>query len=732
MSFPESSLPRAPFSESKAESEKATLPHFIKPSVLERLSQGRFVAKRKDKPTLDVPFLGDRRSPLSPLALTKACLALDASVFQWFRQPLLDMGYALNHPEYKVLLLGSEQPEELTQLGRGLLELVGGDRQQVLWYRSGGGERWEQVLQFFMAWTCTLAQTLHTAASENSAVSSLLSPSDESANTYWSETDLSVLLEQFEASLEALAKAPLLVVLDQCQHWVNERNQLISPPIKRLLNVFLRYPNVKVLLLGTQLPYQDLVKLRQEQVFDYWVASAQPQELAQQWQQLQQASSRQEGLNVSGEWSRWKRWIEAEACPRWLLQWAFRLYESLATLNKTTQEALQEKLPPPYGPGKDVSTLLEGLWQVSLSLQPEGEAAALTRWLLVLGSNRIGLPLSQWQAQGERLFPALRQTPLVQQLPALEGLLQWATPPQYVLQQVQKCRLRDKEKDPSQWEPWFRLRHEARFLAEQSIFELSGPEQQRLHRTWIQFYQQQQQRLQLGEPIFSIDLLESETHYHQSRLQEGVSLLEASAFEAQQQSTSSPSLSPDISFEKENASTKQKTWVKPASGLKASHRLQNTLKEPDALRIPSSETEASEKPQNEADDSAMPKPSATKTFSKSLQIPAPPYVAAPHTHFERATPAGIITPLPEDLETLVSQAYQYQRNAQAPEAYQTWLTVLKASQGRVSVLQQSQWLVILGDLCAGPLKRAEHAQRYYQKAYECLERYPKKDEAFRP
>src|SRR5207253_2940217 len=63
---------------------------------------------------------------------------------------------------------------------------------------------------------------------------------------------------QLDQLIRSMADMPLLLVIDNLEYLVDSSLRLNSHPFKEVLNFLLKYPNIKMILIGERLPYADL------------------------------------------------------------------------------------------------------------------------------------------------------------------------------------------------------------------------------------------------------------------------------------------------------------------------------------------------------------------------------------------------------------------------------------------------------------------------------------------
>jgi tetratricopeptide (TPR) repeat protein len=231
-----------------AAGQPETLPsalQFISAGVLQRLAEGSFVPNRRSKP--GNMTLSDRRDTISPLAVTKRCVRYEPRVFENRKSDILRMAEHLNHPDRKIILLSGDQGSGKTSLARGLIELMGGGNEQLLWFDVTRHTDFTDITDFLIQYVTYIGAALsRTPQLTGTKLGKGGQPSDAQR------------LEQLETLLSDVEDVPLLIVIDNVEHIVDAEFRIHSPPLKETLNFLLSFPNIKMMLLGERLPYADL------------------------------------------------------------------------------------------------------------------------------------------------------------------------------------------------------------------------------------------------------------------------------------------------------------------------------------------------------------------------------------------------------------------------------------------------------------------------------------------
>jgi tetratricopeptide (TPR) repeat protein len=239
----------------------------IRPQIIERLAAGRFVARRQSEA---MPLnLADRRDQLSPLAVIKRCIRYEPAVFDNRSRQLLEIAALLNHPENRVIMLSGAQGSGKTSLARGVVELMGGGAEQALWFDVHRYTDAQELIGFLVEYV----QYLHPEAAAGGLPLIGTTGLDPLAWLDW--------------LLEHLEPMPLLLVIDNVEHLVNDQYQLRSHPLKQALNALVTLPQIRLMLLGEVLPLADIT-VQPPLVQTYKVGGLQPNDWVSLMQRLDQ------------------------------------------------------------------------------------------------------------------------------------------------------------------------------------------------------------------------------------------------------------------------------------------------------------------------------------------------------------------------------------------------------------------------------------------------------------
>lgn len=234
---------------------------FISPAIIERIENGSFVPARRSYPDLK---MDDRRNVLSPLAVTKRCIRYDPNVFYHRQSLILRMARALNKSMKKIVLVGGPQGIGKTSLVRGLIEVMGSQREQLLWFDVNRHTDFEEIIQFLIQYITYICSAVGDANSPINLPAVDVSGKEEP-------------IRKLEALINRVGSMPLLLVLDNVEYIVDAELRFNSYPFKEMLNFLLAFPNIKMVLIGERLPYADMSP-NQEGVEDVQVEGLQEQD----------------------------------------------------------------------------------------------------------------------------------------------------------------------------------------------------------------------------------------------------------------------------------------------------------------------------------------------------------------------------------------------------------------------------------------------------------------------
>jgi hypothetical protein len=519
----------------------------ILPGVLKRLAAGQFVPQRKHESfymgakETSQPETGEseRRDHISPLAVAKRCLRYEPDVFRLRHHHLLEVAYALNDPNRKLVMLAGAAASGKTAFCRALLELIGGAGQQVLWYNVQAHDEARDVMQYL----AHLANYLTTVSATASPAPSEAKPPEQAAlasntatfnDAHASEAHLWQALQHLAQQLEQLRHLPLLLVLDNMQHLVDERQHFRSRWLREVLNTFLNAPNVKIILVGSRLPYADL-QAAWECVLDYTL----PELSYEQFLSLMQGERRaaeEAGAHTANAHTEnvdpaLRSLIDASllqvlykaSCGQLGLTRMLAYYARYTSVNLNSFASFYQQQASRTASPQQSYKLLLAFLQPRLSWEEKG-------WLGLLACIRSTWPLTALQNLGQKLYPSFieEERQLKAQLAPKSLIKPWLRtdlPPQQVLtylQALEQEKASEKVKPKASKQPiklglelWvegiaaLQLAWQAQ-TPEQSKTQ-QEPEQQRLHRALEGVYQAQ---LEAADPWLNPNHAAEERRYH--------------------------------------------------------------------------------------------------------------------------------------------------------------------------------------------------------------------------
>lgn len=208
--------------------------YFIQPSIVERLLNGQFVARRRQSRSYRIR---DRRNVLSPLNVTRRAIRYEPLVYQNRKEELVQAIQALNHPEKKLLLVSGPTGRGKTSFIRMIVEMMGGGTEQLLWFEVSRHTDYDEVVRFLVESMTELCRSMQGAIQV-----------PERADP----------VRTLEALLQHAAGFPILIVIDNIEHLVTPDRSIRSRELKDALNFLLSFPNVKMILAGKLLPSTDM------------------------------------------------------------------------------------------------------------------------------------------------------------------------------------------------------------------------------------------------------------------------------------------------------------------------------------------------------------------------------------------------------------------------------------------------------------------------------------------
>jgi hypothetical protein len=216
---------------------------FINEKILKRLIEGSFVPERRSNP--GKTKLADRRDTISPLAVAKRCVRYEPQVFYQRKDLVLRVADHLNNSTKKMVLVTGQQGSGKTSLVRGVVELMGGGDEQLLWFDINIHTDFDEIIQFLIENITYICAALSIDEAPKEGVSPLKAGPLEP-------------MDQLEYHLRKVSHIPLLIVVDNIEYIVDPEYRIHSYSLKEFLNFLLSFPNIKMVLLGDRLPYADI------------------------------------------------------------------------------------------------------------------------------------------------------------------------------------------------------------------------------------------------------------------------------------------------------------------------------------------------------------------------------------------------------------------------------------------------------------------------------------------
>ncbi len=214
---------------------------FIGSAVIERVVNGTFVPDRRAQ---GKPGIQDRRNIISPLAVTRRCIRYEPNVFLHRKAIILSMAEALNSADKKIILVGGPQGIGKTSLIRGVIEMMGSQREQLLWFDVNRHTDFEEIIQFLIQYITYICQAYGTPVQQ---------PASGATGMPGGEP-----IRRLEALIRSVSDMPLLIVIDNAEYIVDSELRFNSYPFKEMLNFLLGFPNIKMVIGGERLPFAEL------------------------------------------------------------------------------------------------------------------------------------------------------------------------------------------------------------------------------------------------------------------------------------------------------------------------------------------------------------------------------------------------------------------------------------------------------------------------------------------
>lgn len=222
-----------------ASPEQNTQPRgqFVLAHVLDRLISGRFVADRKSAISLKD---AERRQVFSPLNVTRRAIRYEPLVFSTRKSLIIQAAQVLNDDIHKLLMVIGPPGRGKTAFVRGLVELLGGGKQQLLWFDVSPHTDQDEIVRFLIEYMTYVCREFGAHHQDHEAL---------------------IHEDPIEALMALMAQSsdiPIVIVIDNVERLVSSRNTLRSVELRDTLNFLLGYDNVKLVLSGTKMPLSDM------------------------------------------------------------------------------------------------------------------------------------------------------------------------------------------------------------------------------------------------------------------------------------------------------------------------------------------------------------------------------------------------------------------------------------------------------------------------------------------
>lgn len=449
---------------------------FISPTLIERIENGSFVPARRSKPDT---AQSERRNVLSPLAVTKRCIRYEPKVFYHRKPYILKMARSLNQPETKIVLVAGPQGAGKTSLVRGLIEVMGSQHEQLLWFDVNRHSDFEEIIQFLIQYITYVCANVPGVAEQTGGEPNL---SEEP-------------LKRLEALISRVSDMPLLLVLDNVEYIVDPELRFNSYPFKEMLNFLLAFPNIKMVLIGERLPYADMSP-NQEGIADIRLEGLREEDAVTFLESLakheQDPAILEKMVAPGSEVASLRQLYRKTEGQPWLLKIAYYLNHQ-ANLDFYTLNRLLESQAKESGGSQPVSELATLIYQ----RLPDQHR----RLFQVLSFMRHPIDTRTLLALAGVCFPVLGPSGLDQKAvqdilehSLLKGVLKINYPPQEVMAHIRNRRSQNEPQNESQngqedrrkaFRPWYELYHAVKRILYAS---LPAEERERIHNVLQDFY----------------------------------------------------------------------------------------------------------------------------------------------------------------------------------------------------------------------------------------------------
>ncbi|MBX2861664.1 MAG: tetratricopeptide repeat protein [Vampirovibrio sp.] len=458
-------------------------PTFIHYKIIQRLTDGSFVANRRSK--AGSVGIQDRRDMVSPLAVTKRCVRYEPNVFANRKPLIIKMANTLNDSAKKLTLVSGSQGCGKTSLVRGVVELMGGGEEQVLWFDVSIHTGFEEIIDFLIQYIAYICKALSVSGSTTEVMTKMQSQSTEVPHD----------LAQLKAMLDSVAQVPLLLVVDNMEHIVDHDFALRSQPFKELLNFLLSFPNIKMVLLGERLPVSDMSS-RPELLTSIKLGGLEESDFMEI---LAGHTLKAEDADLNAQ--HWQEVYQKTHGDPWLIRILLRLSRWTDGDAEKTSQVLEI-----FDSQPDI--LLEQLvWFIYQQLAPlEQQVVRLLCFLrhptdlsAVIAMSRFCLP--DFPVADERQFQQQLEKSL------LISLMKRTFPPQAVLAHVQ-----ERHQSPKTFHPWYEFYRQVKKVIYRQLFQ---EERSRIHQQLQEFYLLEKNKpfAQRVYRVKSADLIEEARHH---------------------------------------------------------------------------------------------------------------------------------------------------------------------------------------------------------------------------
>ncbi|MBY0402639.1 MAG: ATP-binding protein, partial [Cyanobacteria bacterium] len=190
------------------------------------------------------------------LAIGKRCIRYEPNVFYNRKDLIIEMAKGLNDPVQKMLLITGSQGAGKTSLARGIVEMMGGGQEQLLWFDINVHTDFEEITQFLIQYINYISSAVQ--QTEASKGDSPLKATESEKPMPIAQPSEKMVLAQLAQNIRQVSHIPLLLVIDNIEYIVDPEYQIQSFSFKEILNFLLSFSNIKMILMGERLPYADI------------------------------------------------------------------------------------------------------------------------------------------------------------------------------------------------------------------------------------------------------------------------------------------------------------------------------------------------------------------------------------------------------------------------------------------------------------------------------------------